>query len=212
MSDSAATLPASVLPAALRMLTWSAVLGAGAVFWGKQLAQGLFPLWRLEIPLLDARWRVDRLWIDHQGADQVIRVLIGLRGCVTVSLGTLCGAPEPLGNASTLVGNLTMPSVLMLAVGLGRPGGSRSACLLRIPCLGCALLLLWMADIPLILGAAFWTVWRDTVLHGRASLLVGWASFLQAGGRPTLALGLAAAAVWAAQRLSGARHPTASIP
>jgi len=193
------------MPAALRMLGWSLVLGIGASLWGDRLAQALLPLWRIEIPLVDAHWRVERLWIDHEGADQVVRVLIGLRGCLKVGSGLVCDSPEPLGNASTLVGNLTLPSVLLLALVLAWPArslrewGSRGLCGLL------ALLLLWMVDLPLTLLAAFWTVLRDALGHGQPSLLVAWADFLQAGGRPALALALAAASIAGGQALAAPR-------
>lgn len=185
----------------LRIGALGALLAALAGPAGPALAQGLLPLWRLELPLLDARWRLARLWIDQQGADQVVRAEFGLRGCVRLGARTLCDTGASAGDASTLVGNLCLPTVLLLALVLGWPTARRGEWPRRAVALLVGLLLLWTVDVPVTLIASFWGLWRDALLPGQPSLLIAWADFLQGGGRPALALALALAVVHGAARL-----------
>ena len=180
----------------LGILAWAACLGGVASVFSDRLVACLLPLWRQEITLLYEHWRVDRLWIDHEGADQVIRASFGLRGCLSIGGRMMCDIAEPLGNASTLLGNATVPGVLLLAITLGWPTTSwREVGMRGLLALG-GLLLLCVTDVPLTLAAAFWDLWQEDVLRIRAySPLQTWAAFLQAGGRDALALVLAVAAV-----------------
>ena len=182
---------ASGWPSPWRMLLLFVAFGAAAVYWGDVLATALFPLWQAEMGWLNAHWAAERLWIDQEGADRVIRVSLALRGCARLGGGVVCAPAEPLGNASTLLGNATLPSALLAAAVLGWPraGGSWWA---RVPGLGLALLLLWMLDVPLALGAAFAQVWRDAIEPGSGTVLLAWGEFLQSGGRMALAVVLAA--------------------
>ncbi len=180
-------------PVPWRVLLLLAILGTLAVVWGDLLAEILFPLWRWEIGLLDSHWMATRLWIDHEGADRVIRASIGLHGCLRLPVGLICDPVEPLGNASTLLGNLTLPTALMSAIVLGWPAIHQPLVVRTVRLVG-ALLLLWALDVPFALGAAFALVWRDAVApDSGALLLMAWGNFLQSGGRLGLALLLAGA-------------------
>ena len=197
--------------AVLRVLAATVSLGAIAALCGDRLAGALLSLWRVELPLfLSAHWRVEHLAIDREGADRVVRLLVGLHDCVTIGPQTVCPPQPPLGNASTLVGNVTMPSVVLLAIALGWPTTLRGEWRTRSVFLLISLLLLWMADVPPTLAAAFWRVWSDATQTSPPLMLSAWAAFLQAGGRAALGVALAVGAVTAGA--ASARILASSVP
>jgi hypothetical protein len=176
----------------LRFLLIALLVGLGAVAGGRLLAQALLPLLKAEIAYLDDTFRVDALYIDRDGADEVLRLEVGLARPLAVGGRTFQPDPRGRATASTLVGNLTLPAGLLLAVALAWPLRNRRLAL-RIMVLGPALVLLAMLGVPFILWAALWGVILQVADPHRFSLLLTWSDILLGGGSFALAMLLGAA-------------------
>jgi hypothetical protein len=102
--------------------------------------------------------------------------------------------PDPRGTAtaSTLVGNLTLPCVLLSATALAWPVRRRGLLAIRTLVLPPALLVLCMVDVPFILWAQLWGLVVSVADPGRFSPLLIWSDFLLGGGGLALALALGA--------------------
>lgn len=171
----------------LRFLLVVAVLGALAYRYEAQLVKMLLPVFKAEMQWLDDTYRIDRLAIDTQGADQVIRVEVGLAHCIVLSDHAFCPDPRGHANASTLVGNVSLPAVLLVGVAVAWPARRGRERFLRILVLPLALSLLWALDVPMILWASIWSLHVDAFAPDLVSPLLIWRDFLQSGGRLALA-------------------------
>lgn len=152
------------------------------------------PLMRVEIQQLDDTFRVDRLYAAHDAGEPVIRLEVGLAHAVTVNGRTY--TPDPRGSAvsSTLVGNLLLPLVLLLAAAFAFPVRGAvdfAARLLRALVFS---VLVCAAGIPIILLAGLWRLIFSAAGIEPVSALLLWNDFLQAGGGNVLALALGVAA------------------
>lgn len=173
------------------------VFGGLAYVYGTTLVDLLLPAFQSELNWLDDTYRIDRLFVDTEGADKVVRIVVGLAHCVVLPDGAHCGDPRGLANASTLQANVTLPAALLLAIALAWPAQRPRDYLLRVLGVIPALALLWALDVPFILWSALWTLHVDAFAPGLFSPLLIWGEFLQSGGRLALAalLGVAAAGV-----------------
>ena len=173
----------------------AAVLGVVAVGAGQPLTRALLPGFERELALLDDTFRVDRLYIGQDGSDQVLRVEVGLAHALTLNGQTFYPDPRGRATASTLVGNLTLPCVLLAAVALAWPiqsGRGPRILVYRILALVPALLLLCVLDVPFVLWAQVWGVVVHIADPNRFSPLLLWGDFLLGGGSFAIALALGA--------------------
>jgi hypothetical protein len=173
----------------------SAVLAVVAVAAGQPLTRALLPAFKWELAWLDDTFRIDRLYLDRDGADQVVRVEVGLARPLTLNGQTFYPDPRGSASASTLVGNLTLPCVLLAAVALAWPVRSRhrrTVLTLRALALVPALLLLGLLNVPFILWAGLWGVVVHIADPNRLSPLLIWGDFLLGGGGCAAALALGA--------------------
>lgn len=192
------------------------VFGGLAYVHGTTLVDLLLPAFRAEINWLDDTYRIDRLFVDTEGADKVVRIVVGLAHCVVLPDGAHCGDPRGMANASTLQANVTLPAALLMAIALAWPVQRSREYLWRILSVAPALTLLWALDVPFILWSALWTLHVDAFAPGMFSPLLIWGDFLQGGGRLALAtlLGVAAVSVprvlfrWWMRRQSSRNEPS----
>jgi hypothetical protein len=182
------TLPSFLL----RFLIIAAVVGFGAIRGAETITHALLPLFKGELARLDDRFRIDRIYVDHDGADQVVRVEVGLAHEFSVKGRTFRPDPRGLATASTLVGNLTLPCVLLVAVALAWPVRDRALLTLRFLFLVPSLLVLCMLGVPFILWAALWGLILQVADPNGFSPLLMWSDFLLGGGHFALAIVLGA--------------------
>lgn len=171
------------------------LFGGLAYMHGTTLVDLLLPAFQAEINWLDDTYRIDRLFVDTEGADKVVRIVVGLAHCVVLPDGAHCGDPRGLANASTLQANVTLPAALLMAIALAWPVQRPREYLWRVLGVVPALALLWALDVPFILWSALWTLHVDAFAPGMFSPLLIWGEFLQSGGRLALATLLGATAV-----------------
>jgi hypothetical protein len=181
----------------LRFVLRFALIAAALAFltlWAAEpVTQVLLPLFKGELAALDGTFRVDRLYIDRDGADQVVRAEVGLARPLTLDGRTFRPDPRGKATASTLVGNVTFPCAMLAAVALAWPAsGRRRGLALRIGLLAPALLLLCVLDVPFILWGALWGLVLQAAEPDRFSPLLIWSDFLIGGGSLALAAVLGA--------------------
>lgn len=189
----------------LRFVVLALVLGGLAHHYANELVDALLPAFRAEINWLDDTYRIDQLFSDTEGADHVVRIVVGLAHCIVLPDGAHCGDPRGLANASTLAGNVTLAGTLLLALALAWPASRVGEYGWRLLCLTFALPLLWALDIPFILWAALWSLHVDAFAPDMFSPLLIWSQFMQGGGRLALAALLAGAAVATSKAISEGR-------
>lgn len=175
-----------------RFLVVATVLGFVAIREAQPVVAALLPLFKGELVALDDTFRVDRLYIDREGADQVVRLDVGLAHALSVNGRTFQPDPRGRATASTLVGNVTLPCVLLTAIALAWPLRRWRHLATRALLLGPALLLLCVLNAPFILWAALWGLVVQVADPHPFSPLLMWSDFLIGGGGFALALALGA--------------------
>lgn len=187
--------PAHVL---LRLSVAATILLPLAVLYGEALVKSWLVAYEAIFEWVADDFRLLNLFIDHEGADRVIRARIMWKHIVVIGDKVIYPDPRGTANASTLLAHgLQGPLVAILAavawpVRKGWPADSlpwiewvcRGAMLLPL------LVVLVLVDIPMVLAGELWKLALDGLDPGSTSALVIWKSFMQGGGR--YALGLAA--------------------
>lgn len=174
----------------LRFVIVAALVGAVALREAKPIADALLPLFKVELAYLADTFRIDGLYVDQDGADQVVRVNVGLARSFSLNGRTFHPDPRGTATASTLVGNLTLPGVLLIAGALAWPAGSAKRLGLRVLILLPALLLLCMLGVPFLLWGALWGLVVQAADPDGFSALLLWCDFLLGGGNFAIALAL----------------------
>lgn len=187
---------------ALRCSVLLLILGGLAMRWGDVLIGHLLPWFKLTLSQLDDTYRIDQLTLDKEGADRVIRVVVGLAHCVILEGAAYCGHPAARANASTLAGHVLMPAICLLAIVLAWPARSRLEGALRLVLLAPALCTIWFLDVPFILWAALWHLHVDAFAPDTVSPLLSWSQFLESGGRMALVVVGALGVLMGASRLA----------
>lgn len=203
-------MPAMLLTALARFAAATVVLGAIALTWGDALAQAWLPLCRAEIEAFDDIYGIDQLALSQQGADRVIRM--DVHQARYFVLGGRTVVPHPLGRATstTLVANLLLPAVLLLASGLAWPTRRAWCYLTRLPLLAAATLLLAALDVPLVLWAGIWGLHVEAFTPGSTTPVLVWVDMLQSGARIALPLAAGLLIGWSGEQLLGRPHPRAA--
>lgn len=176
-----------------KFLGLAVVLGLLVAWQGQWVGQAFSPLFESELRALDRTFRVDRVSVDHDGPDPVFLLEVGLARPVSLNGQTFYPDPRGRATASTLVGNLTLPCVLLLAIALAWPVRNGRFLAIRTLVLVPTLLLLCALGVPLILWAGIWGVIIHAADPDRLSPLLLWRDFLLDGGTFALALTLGAA-------------------
>ena len=160
-----------------------AVLATAALHFGTQIGVALLPAFKAEIQWLDDTYRIDRLYLDHEGADQVFRIEVGQARYIVLNGRSFYPDPRGKANASTLLGNATLPVALLIALVLAWPAQRGGAYVWRFAMLPVALALIWSIDVPMVLWGSIWTLHVDAFAPDLFSPLLIWLNFLQNGGR-----------------------------
>lgn len=184
-----------------RLAVIALVLAALSWHFSAEVADLMLPAIGAEINWLDDTYKIEKLLIDHEGADRVVRVWVSLAHCIVLNGRAFCGDPRGLANASTLVGNLTLPLTLLISFAMAWPvrrdhhsRGYRDY-LLRALALAPLSAILLAVDVPMVLWSSLWSLHHDAFAPDQFSPLIFWTEFLQGGGR--LALSAAAGLVTA---------------
>lgn len=176
--------------------------------WGARAALSLLPMLKAEIAWLDNTYLVQSLALDTEGADRVVRLVVSQQRYI--HLAGQVHEPHPLGraNASTLMGHLWLPWVVLVAAVMAWPMPRA----LRWTCWAwrCVVLLpasAWLTavNVPIVLWAGIWRLHVDAFAPESIQPLLMAADFLQSGGEYALALLLAAMCLRTAAWLTQAR-------
>jgi len=159
---------------------------------GEPLGRALLPLLRAELGAVQDTFRIDRLYLDRDGTERVFRVDVGLAHDIMINGRWFKPDPRGRATASTLLDNVTLPAVLVIALAMAFPASRSAAYLWRAASLIPALLLLWSVDVPLALWSALWGILVDALEPDRFSPLLLWEHFLHSAGRLALAIALGA--------------------
>lgn len=172
-----------LIPFVMKFLALALLVGGLASNWSVRLGEALMPSFRAELLWLDDTYRIDALYLDHEGADQVIRVRVGQARYIMIK--DMVFAPHPLGtaNASTLLGNIILIGALLISTVFAWPARRWWVFPFRALAIPPALALLWSLDVPMVLWGAIWSLHVDAFAPDLFSPLLIWCQFLQGGGR-----------------------------
>jgi len=171
-----------------RFLLLAVLLGYCAVRGGAVITQQMLPLFRIELTWLADGFRIDRVYVDRDGPDQVLRVDLGLARPLSLNGRTFQPDPRGKATASTLLGNVTLPSASLVAVTFAWPFRSRRTLAIRLLLLAPAAVLLCLLNAPFILWGSMWGLVLRVADPDRFSPLLIWTDFLIGGGGVALAL------------------------
>lgn len=186
-----------------RFLLMITVLAALNALGEERFVTALLPGMKYELAHLDGTFRVDRLSVVKDGADRTLKVDVGLARPLALNGRTFHPDPRGKAAASTLVGNVTLPVLLLVAVTFAWPGRRPQSFAVRALILIPLLLLLLALDGPFLLWGALWgLVLQAAGIPNAFSPLLIWSDFLLNGGVLALALVLGACVAAVAERLS----------
>jgi len=170
------------------------VLGLSVVahVWGERAVNACLPTLQHEVAWLDDTYEVKSLSLVKEGADRVLRLVVSQRRYIHLAGQAL--EPNPLGraHATTLMGHVLLPLVLLAGLVLAWPAGSWAVWLWRVPKLLPAMALMVAVNVPVVLWASIWRLHVEAFEPTLWSPLLIWSDFLQAGGEHALAVCLAA--------------------
>lgn len=201
----------------LRLSVAALVLLPLAVTHGEAVVQSWLRTYETVFELVADDFQLLRLFIDHEGADRVVRVVVMWKHIVFIGGQAIYPDPRGTANASTLLAHaLQGPLVAILAAiawptvqttPKGAKGtravdswaewAGRTALLLPL------LAVLVLIDMPVVLAGELWQMVIDALEPGRASWLRTWKYFMQAGGRYALGLAAGMLAVQGGKWLAG---------
>lgn len=196
-----------VLPFLMRFTVFALIIAGVLYKFSTPLTESLLPAIEAEFKWLDDTYDIKKLYVDREGADQVVRIVVSQARCIVLIDRAFCGDPRGRANASTLIGNITLPAVLLVSLVLAWPVTRSTELVWRAVFMPIGLALVWALDVPFVLWSAIWSLHVDAFAPGMFSPLLIWGQFLQGGGRMVLAilLGLSVIMVSRPGRLSGLR-------
>jgi len=183
-------MPSPALSFVGKFLVISAALALAAAPLGPGPARTLLPLLRAEITWLGDPFRVEDLSVGREGADQVIRLQVAPAHALRLSGRLLTPDPHGRADATTLLGNITLPAVLLLATALAWPARQPRCYVWRAALLAPALLLTLALIVPLLLLGSLWGLVLQAADPERFSPLLLWCDCLHSGGAAALAAAL----------------------
>jgi hypothetical protein len=166
-----------------------ALVIAGTLYrFSTPLAESLLPAIDAEFKWLDDTYDIKKIYVDREGADHVVRVVVSQARCIVLIDRAFCGDPRGRANASTLIGNITLPAALLMSLVLAWPVIRSIELVWRAVFLPFGLAIVWALDVPFVLWSAIWSLHVDAFAPGMFSPLLIWTQFLQSGGRLALAI------------------------
>ncbi|MCP5333186.1 MAG: hypothetical protein H7A13_07490 [Pseudomonadales bacterium] len=203
MSTPSFTVTAWPSPARFALaLTVSLALTLCAVWlWGTALIERLIPVVGQLLGLIDDRFGILFLGVEHDWQDTVVRLRVNVIEPFVMGGQQVEALPEGWLEVTTTTGAVLQPLIIASATGLALPGGLAarltSGALATLLAFGFLLL-----DLPLTLHAYVWDMFIDHLEPDRFSPLMQWHQFLHSGGRFGVALLLGLGGWCSAGRLS----------
>lgn len=208
----------------LRLLLGTAVLLPLAVLYGEAFVSSWLSAYRAVFAWVADDFKLLNLYVDHEGADRVLRARVMWQHIVFIGGKVIYPDPRGTANASTLLAHaLQGPLVAMLAA-IAWPTRAQTATskplrpwvewAARPITLLPLLTMLVLIDMPIVLAGELWDLALDMLDPGATSALVIWKQFMQGGGRYALGLVAGILAVLFARWLSqfvGGHLPDASV-
>ncbi len=193
-------------------LWWRGTLAGGllllaAVCCGEAMVEACLPLFHKTFSVLASEFNVVSIVLDREGADRVVRATVSLRSPLVIDGRVFFPDPRGIANASTLIAHALQGPVVMLAIALAWPASRLVEHACRVLLLAPLLLALLALDVPSVLAGELWRTVVDALAPGSTSALLGWKSFMQAGGRYALASAGAIVAVQGARWLMRRQLP-----
>ena len=171
--------------------------------WGQALIEALLPNTHALLSVLDDRFDILFLGVEHNWQDSVVRLRVNI--VTLLVLGGEVLTPHPKGwlEVTTTLGAMLQPLVIAPAIAAALPGRVAA----RLARFGVAVLLalgFLVIDLPLTLYAYVWDILIVSLDPNGFSPLLAWHEFLHAGGRLGMGvlLGLLA---WRIERRVGGR-------
>lgn len=199
----------------LRLLLAGAVLLPLAVLCSEALVSSWLTAYRVVFSWVAHDFKLLNLYIDHEGADRVLRARVMWQHIVFIGGKVIYPDPRGTANASTLLAHalqgplvavlaaIAWPTRVQTAVGAARksarPWLEWAARAIALPPL---LAILVLIDMPVVLAGELWDLALDMLDPGATSALVMWKVFMQGGGRYALGLTAGVLAVLVARRIS----------
>jgi len=177
-----------LLRATARFVAVAFALTGVAVLWQDAIVNGVLPLFRLWLDLIDDSYRTIDLAVVEAHGESVVRRL-ATPGFLQVVGGTMVypdGALQFSNQASA--GMVLQAPILAMALLAGWPWKSRRELAFRLAAAMPFLMLVLVLDVPTML---YGFAWLDTLTAFHVdgfSFLVSWADVMNAGGRFVLAL------------------------
>lgn len=171
----------------VRLFFATAVLATGSLWFSDSIVQALLPLIKLEIQLLDGTFRIDRLKVDQEGRERVIRMEVGLER--EIRMNGHIAVPDARGKAYSTIpaASVTLPALIMMVIGAAWPTVRLRTYVWRGMALIPALFILWTVDVPIALWSGVWGLIIEAFEPDRFSPLLIWEHFLHSGGEFALA-------------------------
>lgn len=186
-----------------RFTVFSLIIAGALYRFGTPLAESLLPAIEAEFKWLDDTYDIKKLYVDKEGADRVVRVVVSQARCIVLIDRAFCGDPRGRANASTLIGNITLPAALLISLVLAWPVSRATELVWRAVFMPIGLALVWALDVPFVLWSSIWSLHVDAFAPDLFSPLLIWTQFLQGGGRLALAILLGVLIVITSRRCTG---------
>jgi len=171
-----------------------AVLLLGTVFINQQdrLIKGSLPGIAVYLDAVDDTFRTLSLRLVETGGERLIERRATPARSHVVGASVIYPDSRTVVTASLAPGLLFLPLVIGIPLVVAWPWRTLRQLALRIAIAAPLLLLVVLADAPLLLYALLWKLELDAVAPEQHSLLLSWTDFMNAGGRYALAAGVAA--------------------
>ena len=184
MPSSIAATPAWPSPGrfALGLIVTLTLTLIAAWAWGQTLIEVLLPTTQALLYVLDDRFDILFLGVEHNWQDSVVRLRVNISTLFVLGGEVLTPHPKGWLEVTTTIGAMLQPLVIAPAIAAALPG--RLA--VRLMRLVIAILLalgFLVIDLPLTLYAYVWDMLIDSLAPNGFSPLLAWHEFLHAGGR-----------------------------
>lgn len=211
----------------LRLLLGAAVLLPLAVFYGEVLVNAWLAAYRIVFSWVADEFKLLNLYIDHEGADRVLRAQVAWRRIVFIGGKAIYPDLRGMANASTLLAHALQGPLVAVLTAIAWPTRSQTATdavgkttrlwlewAARAIALLPLLSVLMLVDMPIVLAGELWELALDMIVPDSTSALVIWKQFMQGGGRYALGLAAGVLAVLLARHVSqffGTRLPAKAL-
>lgn len=182
MPSSTAAARASPGRFALALSLGFALTLVAAWLWGVALIEALLPLTHELLGVIDDRFGILFLGVEHNGQDTVVRLRVNLLQIFVMGGQVISESPSGWLEVTTTTGAMLQPLVIAPAIAFALPGMSIN----RLVAFGLAAVFalgFLVLDLPLTLHAYVWDLFVDNLEPDRFSPLMLWHEFLHAGGR-----------------------------